>query len=76
MRRSLNGGVLTTTTTNPDGTVMVAPISPILASLDNGQLLAILALAAVVTAVVAVLFFHWVERQAKERGMIDRLTGY
>lgn len=76
MRRALNGGVLTVTTTNADGTTTTAPISPILASLDNVQLLGILVFAAVVSATAAVLFFRWVENQAKERGMIDRLTGY
>jgi hypothetical protein len=76
MRRALNGGVLTVTTTNADGTTTSAPISPILASLDNWQLLAILTVAAVVCTGAGILFFRWVENQAKERGMIDRLTGY
>jgi ABC-2 type transport system permease protein len=76
MRRALNGGVLTVTTKATDGTSTVAPISPALASLDNWQLLAILAVSALVSVIVAVVFFRWVENQAKERGMIDRLTGY
>jgi hypothetical protein len=47
-----------------------------LAALDNWQLLGILVLSALVCAVVSVLFYGWVENQAKERGMIDRITGY
>jgi ABC-2 type transport system permease protein len=76
MRRALNGGVLTHSVTAADGTVSEQPISPILASFDNAQLFLILAASAVISAVLAVTFFHWVENQAKERGMIDRLTGY
>jgi len=76
MRRALNGGPMMQTTTTPGGATVETPISPILASIDNVQLLAILAFAAVVSAVVAILFFHWIENRAKERGMIDRLTGY
>jgi ABC-2 type transport system permease protein len=75
MRRALGGGVLTVTTTT-NGVSTTGPISPVLASFDNWQLLAILVVAAIVSSVVAGLFFRWVERQAKERGMIDRLTGY
>ena len=76
MRRALNGGLLTVTTTNPDGTATTQPISPILAGIGNWQLLAILVTSAVVSAVIAYFFFRWVENQARERGMIDRVTGY
>ena len=76
MRRALNGGVLTVATKSADGTTSIGPISPALASFDNWQLLAILAVSAFVSIVVAVVFFRWVENQAKERGMIDRITGY
>ncbi|MEO8284878.1 MAG: ABC transporter permease [Chloroflexota bacterium] len=76
MRRALTGGVLIQTTTAPDGSTTSQPISPLLATFDNVQLLVILLVAAVVSAVVAALFFRWVENQAKERGMIDRITGY
>jgi ABC-2 type transport system permease protein len=76
MRRALNGGIMMVTTTNPDGTTVTEPISPILAAIDNWQLLAILAVSAVLSAAIAYFFFHWVENQARERGMIDRLTGY
>jgi hypothetical protein len=31
---------------------------------------------AIVCSVVSYFFYQWVENQAKERGMIDRLTGY
>ena len=76
MRRALNGGIMMVTTTNPDGTTVTEPISPILAAIDNWQLLSILAASAVLSAAIAYFFFHWVENQARERGMIDRLTGY
>jgi ABC-2 type transport system permease protein len=75
MRRALGGGVLTVTTT-ANGVTTTSPISPILAAFDNWHLLGILAASAIVSAIVAVLFFRWVEQQAKERGMIDRITGY
>lgn len=76
MRRALNGGVLTHSVALPDGTTRIEPISPILAGPDNLQLLAILAASAILSTVIAYFFFKWVEHQAKERGMIDRLTGY
>ena len=72
MRRVLTGGILTTT--YPGG--KSGPISPLLAQFNDWQLLLIVLGSAVVSAVVSYLFFRWVERQAKERGMIDRLTGY
>lgn len=72
MRRALKGGILTTT--YPGG--KSGPISPLLAQFNDWQLLLIVLGAAVVSAVVSYLFFRWVEHQAKERGMIDRLTGY
>jgi ABC-2 type transport system permease protein len=73
MRRALNGGILTTTYPGGQGS---GPISPMLAQFNDWQLLFIVLGSAVVGAVVSFLFFRWVERQAKERGMIDRLTGY
>jgi ABC-2 type transport system permease protein len=76
MRRALNGGVMTQSVTSSDGKAVQVPISAALASFDNLQLLGIMTVAAVVSAVVAILFFRWIENQAKERGMIDRLTGY
>lgn len=76
LRRSLNGGILTVARPDANGIMIEQPISPILATLDNVQLLGILAVSAVVCAVVAVFFFRWVENQARERGMIDRVTGY
>jgi ABC-2 type transport system permease protein len=72
LRRSINGGTLTY---NVPGSVET-PISPMLAAIDNWQLLAILTVAAGLAGVVSVLFYGWVENQAKERGMIDRITGY
>lgn len=76
MRRALNGGVLMTTVAQPDGSVVTQPISPILAGTDNLQLLAILAVSAVILSFVSYFFFKWIENQARERGMIDRVTGY
>jgi ABC-2 type transport system permease protein len=76
LRRALTGGVLQATIPGPNGTVTTAPISPLLAQYDNVQLLLILVVSAVVCAVGSILFYRWVERQAKERGMIDRVTGY
>jgi hypothetical protein len=77
MRRAINGGTLTYVADGSNGTVAgVQPISPALASIDNGQLLAIMVLSAIVCSVVSYFFYQWVENQAKERGMIDRLTGY
>ena len=72
MRRALSGGILTAT--YPGG--KSGPISPLLAQFNDWQLLLIVLGSAVVSAAVSYLFFRWVEGQAKERGMIDRLTGY
>jgi ABC-2 type transport system permease protein len=68
MRRSVSGGILL----NAQG----EPISPALAVYDNLQLLTILGITAGVSAVIAIIFYNWVEHQAKERGMIDRVTSY
>jgi ABC-2 type transport system permease protein len=76
MRRAINGGVLTYSAPVADPGAIERPISPMLATLDNWQLLAILVVAAVAASIVSVLFYGWVEHQAKERGMIDRITGY
>jgi ABC-2 type transport system permease protein len=77
MRRAINGGTLTYVADGSNGTIAgVQPISPALAGIDNGQLLAIMVLSAVACSVVSYFFYQWVENQAKERGMIDRLTGY
>jgi hypothetical protein len=76
MRRAINGGVLTYSAPGGDPGAIERPISPMLATLDNWQLLAILVVAAVAASIVSVLFYGWVEHQAKERGMIDRITGY
>ncbi len=74
MRRALNGGILTTTYPGTPGGS--GPISPLLAQFSDWQLLFIVLGSAAISAVVSWLFYRWVERQAKERGMIDRLTGY
>lgn len=75
MRRALAGGILEGTITTPQGTI-TGPISPFLARWDNWQLLAILVVCAILSALVSLLFYRWVEHQAKERGMIDRITGF
>ena len=76
IRRALTGGILQTTVPGPNGTAITTPISPLLARYDNNQLLLILVVSAVVCSVGSILFYRWVEHQAKERGMIDRVTGY
>jgi ABC-2 type transport system permease protein len=76
IRRALSGGILQATIPGTNGTTTTSPISPMLARYDNGQLLLILVISAIVCSVGSILFYRWVERQAKERGMIDRLTGY
>lgn len=74
MRRALTGGILTGE--RPGAPGMEQPISPALASFDNLQLLLIVGIAAAVSATVSYLFYSWVEHQAKERGMIDRVSNY
>ncbi|MDQ5822706.1 MAG: ABC transporter permease [Chloroflexota bacterium] len=76
MRRAIEGGILTVTVQSESGQAVTQAVSPVLAQFDNWQLLGILAFSAVVCTVVAYLFYNWVENAAKERGMIDRLTGY
>jgi ABC-2 type transport system permease protein len=76
MRRALNGGVLTVTLPGQHGSATIVPISPALARFDDWQLLFIVLGSAIVSAALSYLFYRWVEGQAKERGMIDRLTGY
>lgn len=67
MRRALSGGILM---------VNNVPISPSLARFDNWQLALILAVSAVVSAAGSFFFYQWLEHEAKERGMIDRVTGF
>ena len=76
MRRALTGGILSSTTAQPDGSVVVQAVSPLLASFDNSQLFLILLGSSLASVVIAYYFYSWVEVQAKERGMIDRITGY
>ncbi len=49
---------------------------PSLAAWSNGQLLAILASLALLFGLLAALAFRWCNRQARERGLIDRTTNY
>lgn len=76
MRRAIEGGILTVTFQGQNGQAITQAVSPVLAQFDNWQLLGILTFSAVVCVVGAYLFYNWVENAAKERGMIDRLTGY
>jgi ABC-2 type transport system permease protein len=76
MRRALNGGIVQGSFPDGHGGTITGPISPVLAQYDNWQLLLILLLSAVVGAIGSFFFFRWIEFRAKERGMIDRLTGY
>ncbi|HEX8231445.1 MAG TPA: ABC transporter permease [Chloroflexia bacterium] len=76
MRRAIEGGILTVTVQGADGQVVTQAVSPVLAQFDNWQLLGILSFSALVCTAVAYFFYNWVENAAKERGMIDRLTGY
>ncbi|MGI8588970.1 MAG: ABC transporter permease [Chloroflexia bacterium] len=75
MRRALNGGILETART-VGGVTTTTPISPVLASISDIQLLGILLVSAVVCVAGSLLFYGWVENQAKERGMIDRTSRY
>ena len=71
MRRAISGGVMSV---NING--VTAPIAPSLAVWSNTQLLVLLGVCAVVSIIGSFYFFGWIEHQAKERGMIDRVTGY
>jgi ABC-2 type transport system permease protein len=51
-------------------------ISPSLASINDGQLLLILLVGTLVTAVFSVYFFRWSEYRAREKGLIDMTTHY
>jgi ABC-2 type transport system permease protein len=68
MRRALNGGILMTDGPHP------VPISPMLAQISDAQLLGVLTVSSVVSAVGAYFFYQWIEQKARERGMIDRTT--
>ena len=74
MRRAITGSILTGP--QPGNPSVVQPISPALASFGDWQLLSIVSVAAIVSATISYLFYSWVEHQAKERGMIDRVTNY
>jgi ABC-2 type transport system permease protein len=76
MRRALNGGILMGTHKDASGQLVSGPIAPSLAQFDNWQLLLIVAATGLISAAGSFFFYRWVEHQAKERGMIDRLTGY
>ena len=72
MRRALSGGILMVESGSGAGT----PISPALATFDNWQLAGILVISAIVSAAGSFFFYRWVENAARERGMIDRVTGF
>lgn len=75
MRRAVNGGIMTNTQT-VNGQTVTTPISPFLAQFSDWQLLGVVAGSGILCAIASFFFYQWVEHQAKERGMIDRLTGY
>jgi len=54
----------------------VAQAFPTLSSISNGQLLLILGGMIVLAAVIAVVTFRYCDKQARERGYIDRTTNY
>src|SRR5205823_6124689 len=74
MRRALSGGILMVESASGAGTG--TPISPALAAFDNWQLAGILVISAIVSAAGSFFFYRWVENAARERGMIDRVTGF
>jgi ABC-2 type transport system permease protein len=76
MRRAIAGRVVTISEEGIAPSLQGRPVSPLLASIDNWQLLGVLAVTALVCAIIAYFFYNWVEHEAKERGMIDRITGY
>lgn len=71
MRRALTGGVLQYT--NISGAS--GPISPLLARYSNLELLGILAASAAVTVVLGLYIYRAFETRAKNRGVIDRVSG-
>lgn len=71
MRRALTGGVLQYT--NISGAS--GPISPLLARYSNLELLGILAASAAVTVVLGLYIYRSFETRAKNRGVIDRVSG-
>lgn len=73
MRRAISGGfLLYGSSTGTKGAV----ISPILSAFSNGELLLLLAGFALVASIFSHYFYRWIETQAKERGMIDRVTSW
>jgi ABC-2 type transport system permease protein len=68
MRRALVGGILQSSPGQP--------ISPMLARFSNPELALVLTISAVLSLVVSYLFYNWIEQRAKEKGMLDRTSGY
>ena len=62
IRRSMVGGI--------------ADAFPTLAQFDNGTLLLILVGLTLVFGTISAVVFRWCEFQARERGLIDRVTNY
>jgi ABC-2 type transport system permease protein len=71
MRRAVTGGILMTS-----GGGDAHPISPLLAGIDNWQLLGVLVAFAGASVMLSFFVYNRLEHLAKERGMIDRLSGY
>jgi ABC-2 type transport system permease protein len=72
MRRALVGGVLEY---SPAVAGKSGPISPLLAQYSNLELLGILAASAAVTTVLGLYIYRTFEQRAKNRGVIDRVSG-
>lgn len=49
-------------------------LSPSLAAVGDGGILAILLASSLLTLTVSVLFYRWMERVARDRGLIDQVT--
>jgi ABC-2 type transport system permease protein len=54
----------------------VAHAFPTFANLSNGALLLLLLGMTVLLSFLALRFFVWCDRRARERGLIDRVTNY
>ena len=76
MRRAVTGGILQATFTLPGGGTYTGPRSPLLAQFSDAALLGLLVAWAAVSLILAYFLYGRLEHRAKERGMIDRLTGY
>lgn len=72
MRRAVTGGVLQYSEVIAGRS---GPISPVLAQYSNTDLLLILTVSATLTSVASVVIYRAFEARAKNRGVIDRVSG-